>query len=345
MFTKSNNLDSEKTYQVLDKSNFCQHLVDFPDLILDAKEKATKFVLPATLSKFKNCLILAAGVDKTAVDIIVNFLKAEYSTPVVISDSSDLPLYVNENTLVIAINMAEGEYNPVNLAFRQAGGKNAKLLAISFSGSHLSSLARKFRAPYFEVTYGAPNWLLFPYVFVALLVFFDRLNAIDLEENAIEEAALIVKGEASHLTPLKTSEKNLAKKIAGQLMKKHLIILNDKTLKPIADYWYFQLALTAKELAFRQDLDEWLMAGSMLPDQQKLNNDFYYLVLGSKYEKKADKEKEKELVAVLQKKRLSYEAINIPIANSYLTELFSHLILANFVAYYLAILNNLTPGE
>lgn len=344
MFTK-NNLDNEKTYQILDKSNFCQHLLDFPDLLRDAKIKAEKFVLPATLAKFKNCLILAAGSDKVAADMMINLLQSQYSTPVFVSSDVDLPLYVNENTLVIALNVSEGEYSSVNLAFRQAGMRNAKLLAISLANSHLSSLARKFRAPYLEIEYGAPSWLLFPYLFVTLLIFFDRLNAIELDENAIEETALIVKGEVNHLAPDKNKERNLAKRIAVQLLKHHLLIISSTELKPLADFWFFQLTLTAKEPVFRQNLDELLLSGLQAPDAQKLATDFFSLVLGSKYERQADKGKEKELISFLQKKRMLYEIINIPIANSYLTELFSHLILASFVAYYLAILKNLAPGE
>lgn len=337
-------LDNIEDIKKYDPENMRGSLLDWPDQIHAAWKEAEKLVLPTHYVQAKNIIIL--GVESAAVagEMIHSLAQAEAAIPVVINRQDYLPKWVDSKTLVIGVSYS-GNTLETTAAFLQAGQLGAKLLGIS-SGGEISALCRKFRAPHFQINYGAQSRAALAYMLMSLVVVFSKLQFID--KNYPQTFPQIISHSQQLIESLKPDNhtmNNPAKKLARELIDRLPIVLSSPLISPAARRWKNQLNESAKSLSFFEDLPELThstIAGFDFPPT--IMEKVVFINLRSAEDSDFNARRQNILRDQLGQSKSFQEIVAHPALNL-LSDLLYLTIFGDFTAFYLSILNNTDPSD
>ncbi len=266
---------------------------------------------------------------KPKIDIIVH---RDYGLP-------ELPTEELKNKLII-LSSYSGNTEEIVDAFEKTKEKKLEM-AIIATGGKLLSLAIENEIPYIEL----PNTGIQPrsalgYSMKAFLKIIDE----ESELKKIEELAVVLNGNDYDENNIEEIGKALAQKMKNFVP---IIYASDKNLS-IAYNWKIKLNETGKIPAFYNVLPELNhneMTGFDVKDSTKeLNTKFFFIILKDE----EDNEKVIKRMGTLEK---LYKNRNLPVEVLELKgkdewyKIFSSLMLADFVAYYIAIGYGLEPEQ
>ncbi|MBI4032463.1 SIS domain-containing protein [Candidatus Berkelbacteria bacterium] len=242
-------LDDESRIRSTDSENMLQSIDDFSDQLASAYNLFEQFVLPTHFIQAREVILLGNGASVAASQMVTALARATSTVPIVLCQSDQLPAHVGTQSLVIAVSYS-GQTLETVAAFGQAGQRGAKLIGIS-AGGEIGALCRKYRAPHFQIHYGAQARAAFGYLFIPVLGIFRRLGLIEFEtSDAIEQAIEGVRAYQARLNVRVSTQQNPAKLLAESLAGRIPLFVSSELLEPIALRWKAQWHENAKSLAF-----------------------------------------------------------------------------------------------
>ena len=184
---------------------------------LEGLEFANSMNLTKTGKAFHELLIIATGGGSSiSAALLRSYLIDEIGVPVILSQSYDVPGFVDEHTLVF-VTSHSGNTEEVLSAYRQALKRGASMYAIT-SGGTLEQLCRKDGVPCLIVPQdiGHPRRDL-GYIFVPMLVFLSKLGMIGDKADEIEELISTFSALKERYGPEVAIGDNIAKQAAINL--------------------------------------------------------------------------------------------------------------------------------
>ncbi|MEK7184009.1 MAG: SIS domain-containing protein [Patescibacteria group bacterium] len=237
----------------LDASNMLQSIRDFPDQLASGWSSMRQLTIPTHYVQASHVVILAAGTSALAAQYAARLASADSSVPVSVWSASRLPAFVNGRTLVIAMSYS-GKAGEISEGFREAAERGAKLFGIS-TGGEIGALCRKYRAPWYQIQYGAQSRAAFGYLLAPLVETLQRLSFIRKDTIQFEQSVDALRSYVERLeTPVPVNQ-NPAKQLAKQLSEKQLYCIASNLCFPIAQRWTAQLAQNAKQGAWCEPVD------------------------------------------------------------------------------------------
>ncbi len=339
---KMENLDHPQAFDELDKEGMLNNITELPDQIEQAWQELEKFIIPAIYIKVKNVVILGMGGSGVGGSLGQILTQTTSRIPITVIKDYNLPKFVSSDTLVIGVSYS-GETEETLTAFAEAGKRQAKLIGIAIGGS-LVPMASKFRCPVYQFNYGSQPRAALGFLYTGILGIFNKLGIIELTQNDIKEAVVLMKGLREKIKPEAPIYQNDAKKLAQRIFGNLPIIIGSSILAPVAYRWRCQMNENAKNIACDLTLPElchnWL-SGLHFPAE--LKKTLLIIILQSKYDHPRNRLKQNIISQIFKKQGIASELIYMQPSGSPLSEQLLSIYFGDYVSYYLAMLNNVNP--
>ncbi len=341
---ESINLDDSKTIEKLDKHNMLTFLKEFPLQCTQAVEigRLCCSHIIADLARVKNISMIGMGGSGISGEIARIVFEPHLKIPITINKGYDLPAFVNENSLVLAISYS-GETEETLASAEIALERGAQLVAIT-SGGPLLDLAEKEGLPLIRIPGGLQPRLAVGYLSIPVLIYLSSLGFVYSIEDDIEELIDLLTARSKEYCCDVPSQKNQAKQLAEQLYGKIPIIYGDSGISGLAALrWKCQFNENSKVPAFYNLLPE-MNHNEIVGWEEMVNasREFFLLTLRDSGENPQLAKRftaTKELIA----DRFAGSAELKSAGRSRLTRLFSLIYLGDFVSAYLALMNGIDP--
>jgi glucose/mannose-6-phosphate isomerase len=336
------NLDDLEVYEHYDPSGMRRYLREMAQECDKAWQKALSLPLPEEHFHTDQAIILGMGGSAIGGDLVRSLTLMESGRPIWVHRDYNLPLHVDERTLIIASSYS-GNTEETLMAFQAALETPAKKLVLT-TGGRLKAIAEENGIPVFSIDYAAPPRAAFGHSFIPLVGIFHRLGW--LRNKAAEMAGMIPVLEelASALEENQPRTINPAKQLAGKLWGRLVVIYAAGFLADVARRWKTQFNENSKSWAFYELLPELhhnAVVGYDYPVDAAEKVFIVFLRADSLHPRLLLRYRLTQ--EILSRKGIDYQVVEAK-GETPLTQMMSLVLFGDYVSYYLAMLNRVDPS-
>lgn len=325
----------------VDSEGMYAHVVGFVRGFAEAWQTAAAFPLPAHYIKVNKIVLSGMGGSAQGGAIARDLVYPYAKVPIEIVRDYHLPAWVDSNTLVIAVSYSGTTEETVS-TFIEGYERGAKLMGIG-TGGQIASLARKYKAPYFENTYNSQPRAALHVHLAVVLNFLVRLGHGEITNEDVASLEAIEKTAAAKWVESVPEASNEAKQLARKIFGRVPVIVGDGTLSAVANRYKAQFNENAKNPAYFEILPEMnhnALVGTEMPKSAK--DALYYIFLDSDHTDAQNKTRMMLTEQLYRDRRFEGVRKRFETDNP-LAEVISAIHFGDFVSYYLAILNQVDP--
>ncbi|MDP2918907.1 MAG: bifunctional phosphoglucose/phosphomannose isomerase [Dehalococcoidia bacterium] len=335
------NLDSLSVHRKYDPSGMLSHLKHFPEQCHSAWNKVVNYGLPSEYEQINKVVILGMGGSAIGGEVVSNLLATESSVPVWVHRDFDLPRFVDDKTLVIAVSYS-GNTEETLSAVNQLLQSPAKKLILT-SGGKLGELAEKENIFFSIIDYPAPPRATFPYTFASLVGIFNKLGLLSDTTADMQQAITTLTSMVDQLDITVPTESNRAKQLAQKLHGNIIVTYGAGVLAGVARRWKTQFNENSKNWAFFEIFPELIhnaIVGYTHPLQAKKHL-FTVLLRGPSLHPRVKVQYEM-VTKILEENQIPFEVVD-GVGDNLFIRVLGLILLGDFTSYYLAILNRADP--
>jgi glucose/mannose-6-phosphate isomerase len=221
--------------------------------------------------------------------------------------------------------------------------RNCRVVCLS-RGGKLGGLSAGNKTPLWTFEHDGQPRAAVGFSFGLLLALFVRLGLIPDQAEALAGAVAFMKRSQVHLKPDVPAAKNPAKRYAGQLMGRLVIVMASGRMAPVARRWKGQINEIAKAAGvfeYLPEADHNTLQGHMFPENT-LNAHSITLFLRAPSDHPRNR-----LRSDLTRKALMLEGMNTDYIDARgetpLAHMWTTLLFGDYMAYYLAIAYGVDP--
>ncbi|MGM0545462.1 MAG: bifunctional phosphoglucose/phosphomannose isomerase [Bacteroidota bacterium] len=323
----------------VDTQNMWELLTTFPDQWREAMEMSAHLDLTIDQSQVANICFAGMGGSAIGPDLLRGFCYRDSPWPIEIVRHYEIPKWVDENTLFIACSFS-GTTEETLTALTAARERGAQTIAVT-AGGELLVKAAKEEFDYIKTPGGMPPRAALGYNFVPLYRIFQHLGIVGEADGALKETArFLTEQNELFANPSDNEALNLAEEINDTMP----VIYSDATMmEPVNLRWQNQFAENAKTLAYGNSLPE--MTHNEIVGWERivhLTGRLSVILLIDK-EDNPRVQRRMEIVEELVEDQVASLHILKTRGQTRLTRLFSLIQLADWVSFYLAMLNHIDP--
>lgn len=346
-------LDNEKRILESIPEKIIKILYDFPKQFKSAENIIREQKLSLN-KKHKNALILGVGNSaNTAYRLIDSLQINRLNIPVILCSKADIPLWVDKDTLVIAISHS-GNSIEVLEAVDKALNIGIEVFAITTGGKLKDTADSNKNLRLIKYEADMISRMAVGYIYVFIVNILNKAGAVDIcsdkkecllgidwdeVENAIFEFS-------RELGPDIKTYRNIAKRTAINLFNNIPIIYGSNRLTETVSFRLKnQLCLNSNNFAHFNTLPE-MDHGEIAAWEMKseLRNKFFVLFISDRDSRKPTKIRIEILKGILIEKGINFEEIMLE-GPSDAVKVFNGIFLADWISVYLAVLNKVEPAS
>jgi glucose/mannose-6-phosphate isomerase len=231
---------SLKEVEKVDRAGLWQAYQSWPDAYARAMTK--KLTLPDARSP-RLVVLVGMGGSGSACDIVADCVSACSGTPVMVVKDYDLPKYVREGSLVLAVSLS-GDTKEVLLAFEEAVGRGCDVVGVS-SGGTLEERCKTVEVPHNRVERLMVPRASLPGMVVTSLRILGEMGVADVDHE-LREASGVLSRRTPQVHPSVQSPKNQAKKLARLLYNKRAMAYTPARYQSIGHHFAASMNENAK---------------------------------------------------------------------------------------------------
>ncbi len=336
------NLDDYNAFTEIDTQNMLGEIDALPDQLQFAWELGQGQPLPAW-QDIRQVLVAGMGGSAIGADLLVAYAAPHCPVPVIVHRNYSLPAWARgAETLVIASSHS-GNTEEALSAFEEAKANNCRILAIS-TGGQLAARAREAGVPLWTFEHHGQPRAAVGYSFSLLLAALARLGLVPDPAGDVLSAASAMRSQQENTRADVPVVSNPAKRLAGQLVGRYVVVFGADILEPVARRWKGQISEVAKawgQFEFLPEADHNTLAGVVNPQGMLSSIAALYLRAPSYHPRNL-------LRSNLTKKIFMLEGLNADFVDAQGDTLLAHqwtaLNLGDYTAYYLAMLYGVDPS-
>ncbi len=318
---------------LIDKSNMRKTILGFPQQFRTGIEAAKNVKVAGRPDKV---LICGMGGSALPGDILKMWLEASKNAlPLYIWKNYSLPHFIDKNFLVICVSYS-GNTEEVLSSFQEAQRRGLLLAAIT-SGGKLAEFCRKSKIPLVVVPGNFQPRMTLGYQFSALMKILVNCGII---KNSLGNVLTLERELKPWL--LENQGKILVKKLKNKIP----IIYASDRLKALAQVWKIKFNENSKVPAFSNYFPELnhneIVGYTKIPNSRSLISNFYVLILRDLAGNSRILKRLELTAKILKNKGVGLCFIEIK-GKNILHKIFSNILLADWVSYYLALENKIDP--
>jgi len=327
-----------------DPEGMLGHIAGLPDQCGAAWRDAQTVELPSAFQQVNRVVVVGMGGSAIGAALLQALAAPHSRIPIHVVRDYDLPAFVGgPETLVIASSHSGNTEETIS-AFQQARDRGCRLMAAA-SGGKIAEMAKQFGAPFMHVPYKSQPRAALGYSFVPLVAFASRLNWIDDQSEDLEEALAVMRAWNAELALESPVVKNLAKRMAGQIMGRFAIVYGAGCFAEVARRWKGQFNENGKQFAAFEVLpeaDHNALLGSTYPEDMPNRLKIIFLTGSRDHSRNAAR-------AEITREILMTQGCDTDVLSargeSLLAQMLSLIQLGDWISGYLGILNGANPSD
>jgi glucose/mannose-6-phosphate isomerase len=260
------NLDDSFAFSECDREGMLAHIHGLPDQLGRAWQLGQEKALP-DWTGIEQVLIAGMGGSAIGGELLSAYLSPICPVPVVLHRNYGLPGWAaGKRTLVIASSHSGNTVETLS-SFAQARANGCRLLSLA-TGGQLARDSREAGIPLWQFEHHGQPRAAVGYSFALLLAAFYRLGLIPDQAEEIAGAMEAMHRQQASLRAEVPAALNPAKRMAGQLYGRWVVVVGADILEPVARRWKGQLNELAKSWAQFEPLPEFdhnSLAGTLNP--------------------------------------------------------------------------------
>jgi glucose/mannose-6-phosphate isomerase len=335
------NLDDFKAFAALDIENMISYVDGLPDQLDFAWKTGLKFPLPE-MNSISRVVVAGMGGSAIGADLLGSYLSDRVSIPIVIHRDYGLPAFAKGRETLVVISSHSGNTEEPLSAFDEAFRNHCQIVVIATGGKVMEAAdSAGLPAWIFQHT-GQPRAAV-GFSFGLLLALFVRLGLLSDPSADISEAVNVMKEIAKIINIEVPVKNNPAKRLAGQMVGRHITIFGSGFMAPVARRWKCQFNEVAKAIASFEVLpeaDHNTLAGICNP-AESFSKEFAVFLQAS-----ADLPKNQNRVEITRNimmvEGLTTDLIKAR-GDTRMSQMWSTLLFGDYVSYYLAMAYGVDP--
>ncbi len=337
-------LDNTEKMTELDPENMYNRIFDLPEQMSEALKIASAWKVEKDLfSEIKNIVVIGMGGSAIGGDLVRTLLGGTLLVPFQVCRHYVLPEYVDDESLVI-VSSYSGNTEETLAAFEDALERKAMIVGIT-TGGFLEESAQLHEVPILKIPEGLQPRAAIGFSFVPLLIFLEKIGLVKKMTDAIKKTSALLTSQRDRYIESEPTASNPAKKLAEQIKGKIPIVYGGPTLTDVVSVrWKGQICENAKNMAFANNYAEFnhneLVAWC---DNIKPHAEHFIVI---QLRDADDHPKIRRRMDIVHR-IIAGNGITVleveSFGDSALTRMFSLIQLADFVSYYLALLNEVDP--
>jgi glucose/mannose-6-phosphate isomerase len=335
------NLDDIKAFEQIDSQNMMAHIDGLPDQLQTAWQLGMQHPLP-DWKDIHNVVIAGMGGSAIGGDLLAAYTVPLCRVPILLHRDYGLPAWAQgPETLVIASSHS-GNTEETLSSFEIARSKGCRVLTVSTGGA-LADAAHQAGYPTWHFDHHGQPRSAVGFSFGLLLAAMARLELIPDPAADLKNAIAEMKNQQASIKVDVPVVGNPAKRMAGQLMGRWVMVIGADAMAPVARRWKSQINEIAKAWAqfdVLPEADHNTVAGLVHP-QEVLPRMMALFLRGP-----ADHPRQR-LRLDLTRKTFMVEGINTDTidaqGNTPLANQWTSLHFGDYAAYYLAMAYEIDP--
>lgn len=328
------NLDDLNLFQKLDSQDMMGYITGLPDQLQAAWDLGSSLSLPE-MPGLKHILIAGMGGSAIGADLLAAYAAPICSVPVLVHRDYDLPAWAQGAETLVICSSHSGNTEETLSAFEQAQARGCRGLVIT-TGGKLASLAEESDVPVWKFVFSGQPRAAVGYSFGLLLAALYRLNLIPDPGSDLELTLQAMRQQQANLLPEVPVVRNPAKRLAGQMIGRWVVVFGSDYLAPVARRWKGQVSEIAKawgQFEFMPEADHNTLAGMNNPEAALSQTIALFLQAPSNHPRN-------RLRLDLTRQMFMMQAINTDFMNAQgegpLAHIWTLLHFGDFLSYYLA---------
>lgn len=290
---------------------------------------------------FRNIVLAGMGGSALAADMIGVLTAGWLYIPLEVVKGYELPGYVSEETLVIALSHSGNTEETLN-CYVNAREKGCTVAALSTGGKLLEMVAHD-NISHVRVPSGAQPRMSTVYHLRGILKLLEHFGVIDGDLfDQVANSANWLKSEVANWSPDQPEADNLAKQVAKKLIGKSPVFYAGELTWPLAYKWKISWNESAKNVAFWNQYPEFNHNEFIGWSSHPIEKPFAVVDLRSSLERSRIRERMELSDRLLSGMRPRAEAIELH-GETLLQQLLWGLVLADMASIYTAVLNGVNP--
>ncbi len=335
------NLDDFQNFANVDKSNMLSEIDSLPAQLDKGWKQAKRHNLILSC-ECSSIVLTGMGGSAIGADLIASCLENQIKIPIIVHRNYGLPIWSAGKNCCVIVSSHSGNTEEALSSFHEAIKRDCSAFAVT-TGGQLNQVALENSIPVVQFSHAGQPRSAVGFNFGILLSILNQIGLIGDQEAAIKECVDFMEEQQKRLIASVPTAENPAKKIASRLANRFITIYASDFLIPVARRWKGQLNELVKVWAQYDVIPEAnhnSLAGILEPGE-KLKDQFA-IFLNSNLLLKKNKVRiemmEKELVA----NGIASDGV-IANGKSRLLQMWSTILLGDYMAYYLAMLYDRDP--
>jgi glucose/mannose-6-phosphate isomerase len=336
------NLDDTDRFVALDSQNMLAEIDGLPDQLMKAWELGQSQPLPDG-KDIQQVVIAGMGGSAIGADLVAAYIAPTCSVPVFVHRDYDLPAWAHDSQTLVIASSHSGNTEETLSAFQRAQENRCRLLALT-RGGKLGQLAAQAGAALWTFEHPGQPRAAVGFSFGLLLAALTRLGLVPDPQSELEQAIGAMKQQQVSLHAKIPTVHNPAKRLAGQMMERWVVVIGAGFLAPVARRWKGQISEVAKAWAqfeFLPEADHNTLAGLMQPETQFAHSMVIFLQADSLHPRN-------QLRTNLTRQIFMLEGLNtdtiIAQDDAPLSQMWTLLHFGDYTAYYLAMAYGVDPS-
>jgi glucose/mannose-6-phosphate isomerase len=334
-------LDDHRSFSELDRQNMLSHIEKLPGQLKTAWESGNKLPLPDS-PKIERVLIAGMGGSAIGADLLAAYIQDVCSVPIFVHRDYGIPAWARGPETLVTASSHSGNTEETLDAFEQALQKGCTCLAVS-TGGKLNEAAKNAGVTSWTFEHKGQPRSAVGFSFGLLLALFSRLNLIPDQANAVDMAVEAMGNQQETIGAESPLAKNPAKRLAGQMIGRHVSFFGSGILAPVARRWKTQVNELAKAWAqfeFLPEADHNTLASVLHPEDLLTRTSAIFLQSPSDHSRNYLRSQLTRKVFMLDGLSTDFveAAGDTPLAHQW-----TALHFGDYVAYYMAMLYGVDP--
>lgn len=262
------NLDDTSKFTQIDTQDMQSHIDGLPSQLEFAWELGSHLALPE-LEGIERVIVAGMGGSAIGADLVGAYIAPQCPVPVLLHRNYSLPAWaIGRSTLVIASSHSGNTEETVS-SFEAARENNCQILALA-TGGKLAALCQASDSTLWQFEHQGQPRTAVGFSAGLLLAAFSRLGLIPNPEAAIKETISAMQTQQENLRADVPTARNLAKRLAGQIYGRWILVVGADILEPVARRWKSQINEISKawgQFETIPEIDHNSLAGLVFPEQ------------------------------------------------------------------------------
>ena len=334
-------LNNHTAFKSIDKQNYMGEIENLPAQLENAFKQGLGMDLP-NWQGFQRVLIAGMGGSAIGADLVAAYALPLCPLPIMVQRNYTLPGWAKGPETLVVASSHSGNTEETLAAFDQALKDQCRILALC-TGGRLVERAKAAGIPVWTFEHAGQPRAAVGFSFGLLLALISRLGLLPDPGKALSRASSAMKTQQEGLRADVPVVHNLAKRLAGQLVGRWVMVLGSDVLEPVARRWKTQVNELAKAWAqfeVLHEADHNALAGLVQPENSLSNAMALFLRGSSNHPRNL-------IRAELTKQAYMLEGINTDFVEAQgsdpLAQQWTTLHLGDYVAYYLAMQYDIDP--